>query len=198
MERSDSDDIELARSRSKARAAAFLAAVDPSLDQRDDRIAAELSRENASAKAKLGKLYRLLAEVAQTAAPFVACGKGCSACCKMNVSITSVEAERLAAVSGKPVVRPPHPMTHPEDKFSGVPCPFLVEDACSVYEVRPYVCRAHFSFDTSPHWCQPERAYVGDMGMVEFGGAKAAYQAIAGSTPLGGFADIRDFFPPEP
>jgi hypothetical protein len=33
------------------------------------------------------------------------------------------------------------------------------------------------------------------MQMVRFGGAKAAYESIAGTTKLGGFADIRDFFP---
>ena len=34
------------------------------------------------------------------------------------------------------------------------PCPFLVEGACSIYEVRPYICANYFSV-SPPDWCQP-------------------------------------------
>ena len=33
------------------------------------------------------------------------------------------------------------------------PCPFLVDGACSIYEVRPYVCANYFS-QSPPEWCQ--------------------------------------------
>ena len=79
-------------------------------------------------------------------------------------------------------------------RYLDTPCPFLVQDSCSVYEARPFACRAHFSFDTSAYWCQPERAFDEDMPMMEMGGAKKAYTNIAVSSPLGGLADIRDFF----
>ena len=184
-----------ARKTSMDRAASLVASIAPDLNARDDRIAGELARENASAKAKLGKLYRLAAELAEAAVPLVPCSKGCAGCCKMNVSITSVEAQQLAAVSGRAMVDVRSPVEHSEARFSGIPCPFLVNEVCSVYEVRPYACRVHFSFDVSPYWCQPERAYEDGMGVVELGGAKRAYIAIATKTPMGGFADIRDFFP---
>ena len=191
----DSIDLERARRESKARAAAFLAQVSTAVNERDDRIVAELANENSSLKSKLGKVYGMVAEATDGIQPFVACARGCSACCKMNVDISSLEAERLSAVSGSQMVQLAAPVRHSEDRFSGVPCPFLISDTCSVYEVRPYACRAHFSFDNSAHWCQPERAYVADMSLVNFGGAKEAYQTIATRTNLGGFADIRDFFP---
>jgi Fe-S-cluster containining protein len=35
-----------------------------------------------------------------------------------------------------------------------IPCPFLVEGACSIYEVRPYVCANYFSI-SEPDWCRP-------------------------------------------
>ena len=199
-QRSDSpsaEAIDLARARatSKARAAAFVAATPLELNTRDDNIATELARDNSSAKSKLGKLYQLVAEASELAAPFVACKDGCSACCRMNVDVTSVEAERLASVSGKRIARVTTPVQHREGEFSGVPCPFLVNDSCSVYDARPYACRAHHSFDTSSYWCQPERAGAGEMGMAVLGGAKLAYGVLAGRTSMGGFADIRDFFP---
>jgi Fe-S-cluster containining protein len=173
---------------------AFLSALPPELNTRDDALERELAVANSSAKAKLGKLYLFLSEVGRVAEPFVACRKGCSACCRMDVSITTFEAERLALVSGRRLKRPRAPTPGETRRHLGTPCPFLVNDSCSVYEARPFACRAHFSFDTSAYWCQPERAFDEDMPMMEMGGAKKAYTKIAVSSPLGGLADIRDFF----
>ena len=33
-------------------------------------------------------------------------------------------------------------------------CPFLVDGACSIYEVRPYICANYFSV-SPPEWCRP-------------------------------------------
>ena len=182
---------------SNDRARAYLASLDLAINRRDDNVAAEIARENSSSKSKLGKVYRLVDEAAAAAVPFVACSKGCSACCKMNVSISSLDAERIALKTGRRPAKVSGTRKHAIDEFSGVPCPFLVNDACSVYEVRPFACRAHHSFDSSSYWCQPERSFVEGMGMVSLDGAKAAYAAIAARTALQGFADIRDFFPAE-
>ena len=178
----------------RARVSAFLSALPPELNTRDDAMERELTNANASTKAKLGKLYLFLAEVGRTAEPYVACRKGCSACCRMDVSITAPEAERLAALSGRRMRRPEVRMPSDSRRYLGTPCPFLVSDSCSVYEARPFACRAHFSFDTSAYWCQPERAFDEDMPMMEMGGAKKAYVNLATSSPFGGFADIREFF----
>jgi Fe-S-cluster containining protein len=35
-----------------------------------------------------------------------------------------------------------------------IPCPFLHDDACSIYEVRPFVC-AGLIVTTPPEWCDP-------------------------------------------
>jgi Fe-S-cluster containining protein len=113
----------------------------------------------------------------------------------MNVTISSVEAERLAQFSKKRLTRVDRHIKHDPTHFAGVACPFLVENACSVYEIRPYACRAHVSFDTTAYWCEPERAYEEGMGMVSFDGAKSAYLAVLAKVPDSRFADIRDFFP---
>ena len=188
-------DFEEAKARSRSRLTEFLSAMPKDLDSRDDVIAQHLRCDNSSAKSKLGKIYSLIAEVSQAVQPYVACGKGCSDCCQMNVSISLMEAQRLAAVSRKSMAVVNHPVRHSDDRFSGVPCPFLVEDACSVYEARPYACRAHYSFDTSAYWCHPERSYEGEMSLLQMGGARKAYEEIVLNSRLRGFADIRDFFP---
>lgn len=180
---------------SKARASSFIASIPQDLADREDRIGEEVLRENSSTKSKLGKLYRLVEELGKAAESFIACGKGCSACCRMNVTISSMEAGRLAQFSGKSINRVDRHIYHETSRFAGVACPFLVENTCSVYEIRPYACRAHVSFDATAYWCEPERAYEEGMGMVSFDGAKSAYLAVLAKVPDSRFADIRDFFP---
>lgn len=187
--------LEASKAFAEARRADFASALKTEVDPRDDRIEAELEHENSSSKSKLAKIYRLLDDASRLAEPFVACRRGCSACCHMNVVVSSLEAERLAAVSGRtmaPVVRPTE---HNDAKFSGVPCPFLVNDECSVYEARPFACRNHRNFDSDSYWCQPERSFAEGMPMLRFEGARAAYTKVVLNTKLGGLADIRDFFP---
>jgi hypothetical protein len=186
---------EVSRDRARGRLTAFLAAMPPELNARDDALERELAVANASTKAKLGKLYLYLTEVGRAAEPYVACRKGCSACCHMDVSITLAEAERLASASGRPMNRHVRPLSEHTPRHTVAPCPFLVEGACSVYEARPFACRAHFSFDTSAYWCQPGRVFDEDMPMLEMGGARKVYVSLAMSSPFGGMADIRDFFP---
>lgn len=187
--------LEDARQTSAERVTAYIQSLDPGLAAREDRIAADTAAENASLKSKLHKVIRLMDELASAASSYVACRSGCSACCKMNVSITVLEAERLAVASGKKLARVQQPVTHEPGRFAGVPCPFLKDDKCSVYADRPFACRAHFSFAADDYACQPQQAYAGGMGMVRFDGARKAYLDIARKTALRGFADIRDFFP---
>ena len=74
----------------------------------------------------------------------MACREGCSACCRVHLTLFPVEAERVArAVAALPeatrrllagrVSAPALPPT----------CPLLVEDRCAVYEDRPLICRTH-------------------------------------------------------
>ena len=188
-------EFQKAQERSRSRLTAFLSVLPKELDEQDDAIADILHRENASAKSKLRKIYSLMSEVSQHLGPYVACEKGCSDCCKMNISISVVEAERLSAVSGKPMASVKQPTRHSKEEFTGSPCPFLVADSCSVYEARPYACRAHFSFDTSSYWCHPERMHNGELTLLAMGGVRKAYDEVVVNSRLHGFADIRDFFP---
>lgn len=78
----------------------------------------------------------------------VACRRGCTFCCHVDVVVTPFEVVRIAAAltggalparavaaaSGQ-VAKPPSP------------CPLLVDGACSAYDIRPFACRALFSPD---------------------------------------------------
>lgn len=134
-----------------------------------------------------------LGNVAET---YVACSKGCSACCKMNVMVSEIETKHIEAETGIKPIRLMGSRVHLQDEFVGIPCPFLKDNSCSIYDARPFVCRKHVSFDTSPYWCDMKRSHEIELPMIEFSGAEGAILDIAGFRAGGIFADIRDFFPP--
>lgn len=122
---------------------------------------AELRREVAaipgSPAKRLRALYQAMSLFSTAIAPHVACRRGCSACCHINVSIFPLEAQLISAWTGRAVLSRP---LSPKD-FHGTPCPFLEHGTCSIYEHRPFACRNHFALTKTSYWCQPERSVDG-------------------------------------
>lgn len=176
------------------RIAQFLKAMPPGLADREDTIQHKLASEHASSRNKLQKIYSLMTELGKVAEPYVACGKGCSACCQMNVMIYQLEANFIEKETGIKPARITRNLSHPLDEFLGVSCPFLKDGSCTIYEVRPFACRKHFSFDAFPYWCDPAHTLKVKFPMVGFSGVQGAFFDVARRTSSGLFADIRDFF----
>lgn len=79
-------------------------------------------------------------------APKLECKKGCSHCCHVPVLVTAVEAfyiQEKTGIEANIVKRKKEKCRVPD----GSPCPFLKNDACSIYEYRPIACRTFGSFD---------------------------------------------------
>lgn len=172
----------------------FIKAVPPELSKREDEIEKKLASENSSTRSKLRKIYYLMEELGQIRAPYVACDKGCSSCCKMNVKISQIEANLIAEKTGMQSKQLPSSRSYKPDEFMGVPCVFLKEGSCSIYEIRPFMCRNHVSFDATPYWCEPENSLHAEMPMLAFSGLLNAYFNITKKDSGGVHADIRDFF----
>jgi Fe-S-cluster containining protein len=177
---------------------AYVASLDASLKEREDLIAQRMRSTNASAISKISKIYALVDELGTAAKDFVACKKGCAACCHMNVTISAIEAKHIETATGKARAALSESRTHDLAEFSGKPCPFLKDSSCSIYDVRPFACRQHVSFDTTNYWCQPERSHQKDLPKVGFNGAEEAFFNVTGRATHGIFGDIRDFFPSHP
>lgn len=192
----DSGPSELDLKRQKERLQAFLDALPSDWIAEEDAFARRMRSEHASARSKLRKIYKLVDDMPAPTADHVACqGKGCSHCCKMNVTITSSEATLIGEAIGRAPRHIPRSVSHPTERFGSVPCTFLDEDgACSVYNVRPLACRQHFSFFESEHWCAPESMYRVVASAVRFTGPVEALLDVERSR-RGVSADIRDFFP---
>ena len=92
----------------------------------------------------------------------IACRKGCSWCCTMQVDILPPEAFRIAAYlretrSAEALAALTIRMAGTSAQTRGLnwrehmalrlPCPLLEDGACGVYPVRYFTCRAHNSVD---------------------------------------------------
>jgi Fe-S-cluster containining protein len=100
------------------------------------------------------------------------CAKGCSCCCTGNVTITALEGERILgfavkngmeqwladrlrqlAQAGRPRMTTnefAHACLSGREADPGTcekltPCPFLADDVCRIYPVRPFSCRCFIS-----------------------------------------------------
>lgn len=182
----------------KARRAAFLAGMPKATLEAEDKLPVLVDRLNASARSKLHRIYSVADEISEWRAPFVACGRGCSACCHMNVSITRAEAERIGSTIGRRPIAVRASAMHPIDKFAGNPCPFLDNvGACSIYADRPLACRKHASFFQDDRACRADLMNAVDAPLVSFSGLDEALFAASEERGEVVLADIRDFFPPE-
>lgn len=174
---------------------AFVDALPKNLVELEGSLPTDIDRANASARSKIGKIYRLMDQIAEVRAPHVACASKCADCCRMNVSISGLEAKLIAEATGWKVATVANSIKHEQGAFVGVPCPFLSDDLCTIYEHRPLVCRKHASFYTTAKWCMPEHSLRTVAPMVTSSGIDEAYFAVSSGRDRMILADIRDFFP---
>ena len=200
MPQSDNESIsdvpsEASVNRISVRRGAFLNAIPPGLAQRAENLQTTVAAMNAAPRSKLRTINNVLDELAKVATPHVACKRGCSSCCHMNITISQVEANEIALKGSRRLKKLEQHVRHDLGEFLGVPCPFLLDHQCSIYETRPFVCRGHYSFDTTPHWCHPDRSTKVSVPMIHFDGIDRAYGCVLNKVRSNVMADIRDFFP---
>lgn len=159
-------------------------------------------KSQGSQRAKQVRMLKIADHFNMAVAPHAACRRGCAHCCHMPTIIYAHEAERLAAASGRTMVRPPHRHLHvaqvASHRYYGQPCPFLRKSLCSVYEERPLICRLHHSLNTEGDDCRvdvpqdqrkPIASYNVDLVEVPF------HLFMSYTRPQEVVATIHEFFP---
>ena len=104
----------------------------------------------------------MIAQAHEHFQPELDCGKGCAYCCYPPVSASVPEVANiigyLRAVAGEQLARETRERLEKafqvtrgmsaQERFAvSLPCPFLVDEQCSVYPVRPLSCRGFNSTD---------------------------------------------------
>ncbi|MBM3262376.1 MAG: YkgJ family cysteine cluster protein [candidate division Zixibacteria bacterium] len=70
--------------------------------------------------------------------------KGCSSCCHTRIELFPVEFDRISAAFRRlPISRQDAICRDAAHRWAEGICPLLLDDACSLYEYRPSICRTH-------------------------------------------------------
>lgn len=111
---------------------------------------------------ELGKIYKAFEENSRELKQGQACNKGCSFCCKAagSIDITTLEGLQIRAAMKKMPKARQKTLTKAfrreiktREAGTNAPCPFLMKNnACMIYEVRPFSCRRIYS----AHVCTQE------------------------------------------
>ncbi len=125
-----------------------------------------VKRLMAMMKAALARVEKLVARVNAVAPPPrpIACGPGCPYCCHVRLTASPPEilliaahikstwpADRQAAMMRKlaNLDRLTHGLDDETREAMRLPCPMLLDNSCSIHEVRPISCRAVASVDVA-------------------------------------------------
>ena len=165
------------------------------------------STKASNAVQRVHWLQRAASAWTQPLAPVAACRKGCNHCCRMPVTISHIEAELITRATGRKRAVPGvsvklQDLQDTDDLASakaslqtakiGTPCPFLVDEVCSIYSARPLACRLLLSLDDDDLLCQHADDGPASVPYVDV----RKFQAVAlAAQPSAELADIREFFP---
>lgn len=131
-----------------------------------------------------------------------ACRKGCSHCCNISVVVSRQEAQVISRETGRKLNKSAGVGLEDIDNFNventrkmyGVPCIFLEDGECSIYNYRPLACRLQINMDDDDLLCRlvesversPRVPYLNHSEHLVVG------MRILGSQPV--FDDIRNWF----
>jgi len=116
----------------------------------------------------------------------ISCSEGCSACCKRAVTLSVLETFAfLEPLLFDPVKRPWFLSRYPKIEQQAkdciaerinlqtwfdqeIPCVFLKEDRCSIYENRPAACRTHLVISPSEMCAPPRVGLISKVNIVNW------------------------------
>lgn len=160
------------------------------MEERERGLPAEIEQETGSAIKKLRRLYLAMEGISKAVAPYVACRSGCASCCHYTVHLYPVEAELIEKRTGhRRLAKPEAP-----GDFHGLPCPFLIQGRCGIYEDRPIACRKHFAMTASAYWCNPSRSGGIQLPQLQFSGVEESLKEIIKKDGRTEVLDIRQVF----
>jgi Fe-S-cluster containining protein len=158
---------------------------------KEEKLPEKITRIKGNALRKLSFLYESMEEIFSYVSKHTVCQSGCSHCCHGEIVVSDLEIEYLLKHTKAKKFKSQH------NPASLDPCPFLVNDKCSIYHHRPYVCRKHVSVTDSADWCKPDLAFKYELPLLRLSGVDEAYAKINfNSGDDFKMSDIRSIFKP--
>jgi hypothetical protein len=186
----------------------------PVKQRHHQRVNAVLANPTMTIHAKIEALWEAVDEVGAIAGPRSACRKGCSHCCHTSVLLPAQEAALIGRRIGVKPRRVTGITTRDAIKAGyDNPCPFLKDDACSIYASRPFACRQQYNMDSDALLCElvGEPSKVPYLNLLDYHTAlvmmTVTHRESIGRDPRTGrrvpvdittspnVGDIREFFP---
>lgn len=182
-------EAEISKQIAKAKIERFRRQFPRKLAEMENKLFKKFQKDLSDPIRKLKKLYNFMDELYAVVAKFAPCTLGCCACCYYPISISEIEIN---------YIEQSHGIKHTSQKTlspqSDTPCPFLTNNACSIYERRPFVCRRHISLDKNSTWCQPDVCDKIELPRIAFTEVAKTYEQIVLDSGSARWIDIREAF----
>lgn len=159
------------------------------LKHKEEQFASTYARHKGNVYTKLQYLYEFMDEIYEFVGKHVPCQKGCVHCCHIPVSISELEGEFITKQTK--IKRPKANLIVNEDKS---PCPFLKKGACTIYKVRPFVCRRHVVLDKTSKWCHVDVCDKIILTKLTFSEIDKFYELLLHESGKNKRLDIREAF----
>ena len=133
----------------------------------EQKLEKNIDAENGNPLINLEKLYKHMEKIVAIAKPFTPCVKKCPECCKIDVSLSEWEIHLIEKYLIKNKIKT---ITKIKENITtifenemkgnflgyqcgGKECPFLIDERCIIYKVRPYFCREYMVLEDNNKKC---------------------------------------------
>jgi Fe-S-cluster containining protein len=120
------------------------------------------------------EFFQYMEEINTVFKPFSPCKKSCSKCCSIPVLVSNLEVTLIDQYlqsniynniyKYKEKIRKDYSKQNKEsvigEEYTGIKCPFLKNDECIIYTVRPFVCRKYITFEDDNSKCRDNNRLV--------------------------------------
>ncbi|MCG6202752.1 YkgJ family cysteine cluster protein [Psychromonas antarctica] len=154
--------------------------------QQEEKLLNKVEKSKKNPTAKLIDLYEFMGGLSVSFNHLTPCKKGCSYCCEIRVDVSELELSLIKLKAKKAY------NNAKKDLLIGEPCPFLHNGSCSIYEVRPFVCRRHQVFTPTNSLCINNEELGQEL--LSFSEVDASYLHILNESNCGKSKDIREYF----
>jgi Fe-S-cluster containining protein len=156
------------------------------LKVQEEKLFDKVRKSKINVTKKLVNLYEFMEELASGFSHLTPCKKGCSYCCEIRVDVSKVELSLIKSKARKAY------NNATKDLVIGEPCPFLKDNSCSIYDVRPFLCRRHQVFTPTNELCVNNDELGQEL--LSFSEVERSYIHILSESDSEKPKDIREYF----